>query len=162
VHWQNDYYLVSTDPVLLQIRRIHRFLSTKAYWCLGIPLAVVETAKNNSLCFGIYDQGGAEKPQIGYARVITDKATFGWICDVYIEEEHRGRGLSKWLMECVLNHPDLKNLRRVGLSTKSAHSLYEKFGFAVTQSPQNIMEIKKPNVYQEMNLKEFACDEKKP
>lgn len=137
-------FSINTDFSLLQFDRIHSFLSEKAYWSLGIPKDVVIKAAKGSICFGVYNE---KNIQVGYARVITDKATFGWLCDVYIEPEHRGKGLSKRLMKEVLAHPDLKGLRRIGLATKDAHQLYEQFGFEVSKTPQNFMEIKDNEIY---------------
>lgn len=144
--WKKQNFLVSTDKSLLQISKIHRFLSEEAYWCLDIPKDVVEKSIQTSLCFGLYE----DKNQIGYARIITDSATFAWLCDVYVEKSHRGRGLSKWLMECVMAHPDLKNLRRLCLATKDAHELYKQFGFEVTKTPGNWMEVKDNDLYKKM------------
>ena len=112
--WTKEHYLVSTDKSLLQVLRIHNFLSTKGYWCLDIPKEIVEKSIENSLCFGLYNTSDSNL-QIGYARIVSDRATFAWLCDVYIEEENRGHGLSKWLMDCVISHPYLKNLRRIWL-----------------------------------------------
>lgn len=145
--WLRDPFVVSTDKTRLQPSRIHHFLSTQAYWCLGIPKPVVEKAIDQSLCFGLYAHQNGEQLQIGFARIVTDKATFAWLCDVYIENDYRKKGLSKWLMECVMAHPDLKNLRRICLATKDAHSLYKNFGFKVTETPQNWMEIKDNDLY---------------
>jgi GNAT superfamily N-acetyltransferase len=144
--WKLDDFVLSTDKSLLQIPRIHAFLSTHGYWCLGIPQNVVEKAVSNSLCFGLYDLL-SEGQQVGYARVVSDKATFAWICDVYVEASYRGRGLSKWMMDCILKYPDLQNLRRVLLGTQDAHGLYKKFGFEVPEKPQNFMEIKDNDIY---------------
>ena len=144
MEWQHGPYRISTDKGLLQLARIHRFLSEEAYWCLGVPAALVERAMINSLCFGVYAADGV---QIGYARVVSDYATFAWLCDVYIEQDYRGQGLSKKLMECVLAHPDLQGLRRLCLATKDAHTLYEKYGFKPTETPQNWLEIKDNDIY---------------
>jgi GNAT superfamily N-acetyltransferase len=138
-------YFVSDRRELLQLSRVHAFLSSKAYWCLGIPLETVERACAHSLCFGVYVDGSNE--QVGFARVVTDEATFAWICDVYIEETARGRGLSKKLMQAVMSHPKLQGLRRICLGTHDAHELYKQFGFYVTKSPQNWMEIKEDQIY---------------
>ena len=145
--WQNGVYTISTDKSLLQVNRIHQFLSQEAYWCLDVPLSTVEQAILGSLCFGLYDESKNEKLQIGYARIISDRATFAWLCDVYIEKNYRNQGLSKWLMECVMSHPDLKGLRRICLATKDAHKLYEKYGFEVTKTPGNWLEIKDNDLY---------------
>jgi len=146
MNWKRDNFDISTDKSLLQIDRIHKFLSQEAYWCLGVPKTVVVKAIEGSLCFGVYDRSGGIT-QIGYARLVTDKATFAWLCDVYIENEYRGTGLSKWLMECVLAHPELQGLRRICLATKDAHKLYEQYGFEITKTPGNWLEIKDNDIY---------------
>lgn len=135
-------YLVTTDPSRLDIRRIHGFL-TGSYWAEGIPREVVERSIANSLNFGLYD--GQE--QVGFARVVTDRATFAWIADVYVEEGHRGQGLGKLLMRAVMAHPDLQGLRRWMLGTRDAHGLYRQFGFAELAHPGNWMDRHDPDVY---------------
>jgi len=142
---QNDSedYFISTDLALLQINTIHRFLRT-AYWCEGIPLEIVERAIENSLCFGAYKNTGE---QVGFARVVTDYATFAYLADVFILEAHRGQGLSKRLMQAIMSHPDLQGLRRWTLATRDAHELYRKFGFDTPRNPQNLMEITRPGLY---------------
>jgi GNAT superfamily N-acetyltransferase len=147
VSWQKNNFVITTDKSELQIHRIHRFLSEEAYWCLGIPEKVVRKAIDGSHCFGLFDYSKEQKPQVGFARIVTDQATFAWVCDVYIENEYRGQGLSKWLVECFLRHPDLQSLRRICLATKDAHKLYEKYGFEVTQSPANWLEIKNNEIH---------------
>lgn len=137
-----DGYEISDDKNQLQLSSIHKMLKG-AYWCKGIPEKTVAAAIETSLCFGVYNEG----IQVGYARVVTDSATFAWICDVVVDENHRGRGLSKELMRAILKHPSLKGLRRICLATKDAHKLYEQFGFKVTESPQNWMEIKDNDIY---------------
>ena len=116
---------MSTDPARLSVDAIHGYLA-ESYWAAGIPRAIVERSLRLSLNFGVYR--GQEL--VGFARVVTDLATFGYIGDVFVIEAHRGRGLSKWLMECIVDHPDLKDLRRWHLVTRDAHGLYAKFGFA--------------------------------
>jgi N-acetylglutamate synthase-like GNAT family acetyltransferase len=135
-------YDITCDRARLDIDAIHGFLS-QAYWSTGIPRAVVERAIDNSLCFGVFHQG----QQVGLARVITDKATFAYLADVYILPEHRGKGLSRRLMERVIQHPDLQGLRRFLLATRDAHELYAKFGFKPLAAPDRIMEIHNPMVY---------------
>ena len=147
MQWKKDTFILSTDQTLLQVDRIHRFLSQEAYWCLNIPLEVVKKSIRNSLCFGLYSTSKSEPLQIGYARIISDFATFAWLCDVYVEKDWRGKALSKWMMECLISHPDLKGLRRICLATKDAHSLYLKYGFEVTKTPENWMEIKDNDIY---------------
>jgi GNAT superfamily N-acetyltransferase len=118
-------YTISTDRSRLDVDRIHRFLSTEAYWSPGVSREVVERSIENSVCFGVYQ--GDE--QVGFARVVTDRATFGWIADVYIEAGHRGRELGKRLVAEILGHPELQGLRRWMLGTADAHALYRRFGF---------------------------------
>ncbi len=140
-------FQISADKSLLQIDRIHAFLSTKAYWCLGIPRETIAKAIDNSICFGAYDDNGLTSVQVGFARVVTDSATFAWICDVYVEESARGNGLAKTLMAAVMAHPQLQGLRRICLGTHDAHELYKQFGFYVTRTPENFMEIKDDKIY---------------
>ncbi len=135
--WQKDEYYISTDITKLDVGMIHHFLYTTAYWAVGRPMSVVRKSIENSLCFGLYEG----ETQVGFARVVTDYATFGWMCDVFILPSHRGRGLGKWLVECMVAHPDVKDLRRILLSSRDAHGLYEKFGgFHSLHYPANWME----------------------
>ena len=124
---RDDGYTISTDSARLDLEGMRMFLE-RAYWSEGIPRDILERAIANSVPFGLYDAHG----QVGFARVITDLATFAYLADVYVLEAHRGRGLSKWLMECVLAHPDLQGFRRWVLLTRDAHGLYRQFGFKVT------------------------------
>jgi GNAT superfamily N-acetyltransferase len=137
-------YEISTDPQRLDVDVIHNFLAKESYWAPGIPRHIVERAIHNSLSFGIY--AGAE--QVGYARVITDKTTFAYLADVFIVDAHRGKGLSKWLMRCIVRHEDLQGLRRFLLFTSDAHGLYRQFGFKEAESPSRIMEIVRRDIYQ--------------
>ncbi len=150
MQWKKETFILSTDKTLLQIDRIHRFLSQEAYWSFNIPLDVLKKSIENSLCFGLYSQSENEALQIGYARIISDFATFAWLCDVYVEKDWRGKSLSKWIMECLVSHPDMKGLRRFCLATKDAHSLYSKYGFEITKTPENWMEIKDNNIYKKL------------
>ena len=138
-------YLISTDPAKLQPERVHAFLKT-AYWSPGIPLAVVKKALSSSLCFGLYHRG----EQVGLSRVVTDYSTFAYLCDVYVLEAHRGKGLGQWLVECVMTHPELQNLRRFLLATRDAHGIYANFGFTGLKSVERMMERHDPDVYQRM------------
>jgi GNAT superfamily N-acetyltransferase len=140
--YHRDNFTLSTDPARLDVDAIHAFLTT-AYWSPGIPREIVARAIQHSLCFGVYD--GAR--QIGFARVITDRATYAYLADVFIIEEYRGRGLSKWLIAGILAHPDLQDLRRWGLATRDAHGLYRQFGFTELAAPERWMEIAKPDIY---------------
>src|SRR5262249_20233372 len=136
-------YEISADPRRLDLDLIHRFLSEDAYWSPGIPRATVERAIANSLCFGIYDAGA----QVGFARVITDRATYAYLADVFVLPAHRGNGLSKLLLQSIVAHPELQGLRRWTLATRDAHSLYAKFGFTPIAKPDRLMERHDPDVY---------------
>ena len=140
--WHRDGFTISADPARLDLDVIHGFLSG-SYWAPGIPREVVARSIEHSLCFGIYQEAG----QVGFARVITDRATFGYLGDVFVLESHRGRGLSKWLMECIHAHPELQDFRRWVLLTRDAHGLYAQHGWKPIASPKRYMERWTPNVY---------------
>jgi GNAT superfamily N-acetyltransferase len=131
-------YLFSDDKAKLQIEVVYQYLSKESYWAQNIPLAIVQAAIEGSCCFGVYKND----IQIGFARVISDKATFGYLADVFILPEHRGKGLSKELMRMIMDAPYLQGLRRVMLATKDAQGLYTQFGFNALATPERIMEIK--------------------
>ena len=137
-------YAISCDPALLNLEVIHGFIA-QSYWAEGIPKPLVERMISNSLCWGVYHAG----VQIGFARVITDKATFAYLADVFILPEHRGKGLSKALVAVILAHPDLQGLRRWMLVTMDAQGLYEQFGFKVVSQPERHMEIHRLGMYLE-------------
>lgn len=137
-------YRVSTDPALLDLDLIHAQLAS-SYWAEGIPRAIVEKSVRNSLCFGAYEVSSGK--QVGFARVVSDFATFAYIGDVFVVPEHRGRGVSKFLMKCLMAHPELQGLRRMCLGTRDAHSLYQRFGFKASAQPENWLEIRIPNIY---------------
>jgi GNAT superfamily N-acetyltransferase len=145
---QTNGFIISDSKSILQLDRIHNFLSKEAYWCLGIPKAILARAIESSLCFGVYEE--KTDIQIGFARIVTDKATFAWLCDVYIEPDFRRKGLSKRLMEAIKLHPELQNLRRFCLTTKDAHGLYEGFGFQISKTPTFWMEIKDNEIYKKL------------
>ena len=136
-------YEISTDKVRLDVKVVFRFLSEESYWSRGIPRDVVERSIENSLCFGVY----CGDAQVGFARIVTDRATFALVADVFILEAHRGQGLSTWLMHEVMAHPDLQGLRRFLLLTSDAHSLYAKFGFTELGNARRFMEVLDPDVY---------------
>ncbi len=137
-------YTISTDKTRLDLIMIHQFLSQEAYWSPNIPLELVQKAIDNSLCFGIY----ADNQQVGFARVISDYATFGYLSDVFVLPEHRGKGLSKELMTYIMAYPTLQGLRRWMLITRDAHGLYSQFGFQpTTENPENTMFIKPFTTY---------------
>jgi GNAT superfamily N-acetyltransferase len=128
-------YEISTDRERLDVDYIHAFLTT-SYWSPDIPRETVAKAIAGSLCFGLYDPEGAPA---GFARVVTDRATFAYLADVFVDDRHRGRGLGVWLVETVLAHPDLQGLRRWMLATADAHALYARFGFAALEQPERYM-----------------------
>jgi hypothetical protein len=154
VEYRRGEFLISTGRGRLQVDVVHGFL-TSSYWAKGISREVVERSLDHSLCFGIYDESPGlakdakhEAPaQVGFARVVSDFATVAYLGDVFVLESHRGRGLSKWLMECIVQHPALQNLRRWILLTRDAHGLYSQFGFAPLKAPESYMELHRPNVY---------------
>jgi GNAT superfamily N-acetyltransferase len=137
-------YTLSDDPQRLDLEAIHAYLHG-AYWCAGIPLETVKRAVGGSLCIGAYDEAGA---QIGLVRLISDYATYCYVCDVYVLEKHRGRGVSKAMMAMAMAHPKLKGLRRWSLVTKDAHGLYERFGFVSPAQPERYLELTDPDIYQ--------------
>lgn len=140
--YQRDGYTICTDPARLDIPRVHALLTRYSYWAQNRTLEVVEHSIQNSLNFGIYKDG----EQVGFARLVTDYATFAWLCDVIILPEHREHGLGKWLVECIINHPDIKPIRRLLLATRDAHGLYSKYGgFQPLANPERWMEKFNPN-----------------
>jgi GNAT superfamily N-acetyltransferase len=143
-----DRFFVSTDQAALEMDVIHGFLST-CYWSPGIPRTTLERAIRNSLCFGVFDRQASARPaQIGFGRVISDFATYAYLCDVFVLPTHRGLGASKLLMREILAHPDLQGLRRFALLTRDAHRLYEQFGFKPrTDGGKAVLEIHAPDVY---------------
>jgi GNAT superfamily N-acetyltransferase len=131
--YHRDGYTISTDKTRLDVSLIHGFLSHSSYWAQGRPLTVVQKSIEHSLCFGVY----SDTQQVGFARVVTDYATFAWLCDVFVLESYRGQDLGKWLVECVVAHPELKDLRLFILSTRDAHELYRRYGgFQNLQAPE--------------------------
>jgi GNAT superfamily N-acetyltransferase len=143
ISWSRGNFEVSTDRLRLDVVLVHNFLAN-SYWAQHIPLETVRRSIDYSLCFGIYKAG----QQVGFARVITDYATYAYLADVFVLEAHRGQGLSRWLMECIADHPELQGLRRWALVTRDAHDLYKKFGFEELRSPQRWMERHDPDVYE--------------
>jgi GNAT superfamily N-acetyltransferase len=140
--WERGEYLITTDRSRLDVPLIHNFLSKESYWAVGRSVEVVKRTIDNSLCFGVYK----ETEQVGFARVVTDFATFAWLADVFVVPEHRGQGLAKWLMEVILAHPDLQGFRRWVLATKDAQSLYAQFGFIPLHRPERWMERPDPKM----------------
>ena len=140
--WQQGEYLISTDKDRLDFTTIHDFLSLRSYWAEGRSLEVVKSSIANSVAFGLFK----DNQQIGFARVVTDYATFAWLADVFVLDEFRGRGLGKWLIAVILAHPDLQGFRRWVLSTKDAHNLYRNFGFMELKRPERWMERPDPQM----------------
>ncbi len=137
MEWQREQYTISTEKTRLDVAMIHHFLYTSAHWAAGRPMSVVRKSIENSLCFGLFDG----QQQIGFARLVTDSATVGWICDMFILPEQRSKGLGRWLVECMMDHPDVKDLRRILLNTRDAHNLYTKYaGFRPLLSPESWLE----------------------
>lgn len=140
--WVRGQFVISTDRARLDLDAVHQYIST-SYWAAGMPRAVLDRAVENSLNFGVYDG----QRQVGFARAITDRATYAYLSDVFVIDGYRGQGLAKWLMECVLAHPDLQGLRRFALFTRDAQGLYERYGFAPPRGASAYMERWTPNVY---------------
>ena len=139
---RRERFRITTDVQEMDLDAVHAYL-TRSYWAEGISKNLVARSIEGSLCFGLLD--GSR--QIGFARVVSDGATFAWLCDVYVLEEHQGRGLGTWMMRELMMHPDLQGLRRWGLVTRDAHGLYEKVGFAAPANPAGLMEIARPGMY---------------
>ena len=140
--WRRDEFVISTDRAKLDIDLVHAYLAS-SYWASGMPRSTLERAVENSLTFGIY----RDDEQVGFARVIADLATYAYLSDVFVVDAFRGRGLSKWLMECILAHPDLQELRRFALFTRDAQGLYERYGFGPARGKSTYLERWEPNVY---------------
>lgn len=136
---------ITTDPDRIDVRAVHDFLSLESSWAQGISLERVQRALSNSLCFAAIEND----QQIGFARVITDRATYAYLCDVYVRTDQRGRGISRLLMDAVMAHPDLQGLRRFMLATSTARGLYEKYGWTSPVMPQSLMERYFPDIYQQ-------------
>jgi GNAT superfamily N-acetyltransferase len=135
-HWERDEYKISTDKARLNVDFIHRFLTNDSYWAQGRSVEMVQRSIENSLNFGVFKHD----QQIGFARVVTDYATFAWLADVFIVDEHRGNGLGVWLIEVITSHPQLQGFRRWLLATRDAHELYRRFGFEEVVEPKRWME----------------------
>ncbi len=137
-------FMVTTDLSRMDMNVVYGYFS-RAYWCEGLPRETLERAMQNSLCFGVLE---GEK-QVGFARVVSDRTTFAYVCDVFVLESHQGRGLGTWLMQCVVRHPELQGLRRWHLTTRDAHSLYRKVGFTLLSKPERHMEVFTPDIYKQ-------------
>ncbi|HPG40179.1 MAG TPA: GNAT family N-acetyltransferase [bacterium] len=142
IAFKKDNFLITTDPALLQVKIIHNYLANESYWAQDRPMAVVEKSLRNSLCFGVY----THNKQIGLARVVTDYAVFAYIMDLFIVKDYQGRGLGKWLMSCIMSHPDLQDVTVWALRTRDAHGLYEKYDFTKITNPESWMTLVKRNL----------------
>jgi GNAT superfamily N-acetyltransferase len=142
MEWTKDDYIITTDKSLIDVNYVHWFL-TNSYWAEGIPFKTVQSSIDGSLCFSVVYLNH----QVGFARVITDEATFAYLADVFVDENFRGRGLSKWLIQTILSYPGLQGLRRFMLATRDAHGLYEQFGFQALDHVDRWMHIRNPDVY---------------
>jgi GNAT superfamily N-acetyltransferase len=142
---EKDGYTISNDPSKIEVETVHAYLSTQSYWAQHIPFSVVKTSIENSFCFGLFFEG----KQVGFARLITDKATFAYLADVFILPGHRGKGLSKWLLQHMQALPELQGLRRWLLGTKDAHGLYEQLGWThfTDEQTKRFMQLYNPEVY---------------
>jgi len=144
MEWTKDDFIITTDKNRIDVTYVHWFLS-HSYWAEAIPIETVQRSVDGSMCFSVIYLNH----QVGFARMITDNATFGYLADVFIDENFRGRGLSKWLLEVILNHPDLQDLRRLMLATRDAHELYSQFGFTQLTNTDRWMHIHNPDVYKQ-------------
>jgi len=142
MQWSHNEYTITDEHAALDMALIHDYLRG-SYWAKGIPREIVTRAVENSLCFGLFHNG----KQIGFGRVVTDRATFAYLADVFVIDSYRGRGLGKWLISCVLEHPELQGLRRWLLATLDAHGLYRQYGFVPLLNPDRFMEINPPDIY---------------
>lgn len=153
IAWTQGEYIVSTDVTKISLDVVHDFLANESAWAKNIPRPTVECAIKHSLCFSLLMRGNEGDKQIGFARVITDRATVAYLGDVFVLAAHRHKGLARWLMACVLSHPELQGLRRWILLTSDAHGLYEKFDFTNITATNKWMEKFVPNIYKKYKLK---------
>lgn len=143
MEYMKEHYRISTDRAIINVELVHNYLCHHSYWAEGIPVHVVQKSIENSLCFAVYN----DEEQVGFARVISDFATYAYIADLFVVPEERGKGLSKWLMQVIMDHPELQGLRRFVLATKDAHGLYAQFGFTAYSNPDRLMTISNPDIY---------------
>jgi GNAT superfamily N-acetyltransferase len=143
-------YLITTDKTKMSVPSIHKWLAEESYWCKNVPMHIVRQSFDHSYCVGALHNG----QQIGFARLITDYSTFGYLADVYVIKEHRGKGVSKAMLELLLNIDWVKNLRGIRLMTSDAHELYAQFGFTGPKHPDKMMEISRPNIYEQSSQNE--------
>jgi len=146
----NDQFFISTDKSIIDIDTVHHYLCNESYWAKNISLTIVKKTIEGSFCFGVYKKEGTAIIQVGFARVITDKATFGYLADVFILNAYRKKGLGKWMMSTIMGHPELQTLRGWMLSTKDAHALYEQFGFKLLDRSERLMRLSLLDAYPEI------------
>lgn len=137
--YQRQNFLISTEISEIDVKMVHQFLANESYWVPGIGMEKVECLLEHALCFGVYDCSQDDQMQVGFARVITDYASFAYIADLFILSEFRGQGLGKWLVSCILAHPKLQDLRKWMLHTRDAHGLYRAFGFRLNADKDTLM-----------------------
>ncbi len=147
---ESPNFRLATDVGEMNLKTIHTFLSN-SYWAPGIPLETIRRSMENSLCFGVF----CDERQVAFARVVTDRATFAYLCDVFVVEDFQFQGVGKWLMQQIMAHRDLQGLRRFCLATRDAHTLYAQFGFQALAKPESMMEIIVPNIYQKIDAVEL-------
>jgi GNAT superfamily N-acetyltransferase len=143
MEWKQEEFTVSDCRENLDVELIYHFLNSLSYWAKDIPREVIVKSLDNSLCFGLFEGN----KQIGFGRVVTDCATFAYLADVFVVEEYRKKGLGKWLIECIVKHPQLQGLRRWMLATADAQELYHRYGFVSLSNPERFMEKHDPNIY---------------
>jgi GNAT superfamily N-acetyltransferase len=156
MEWNKDDYRITTDKEKIDVDYTHQLLA-KTYWAEGISKSIVEKSIQGSICFAVFHQ----QQQIGFARVISDEATFAYLADVFIDPAYRGKGLSRWMMEVIMAYPTLQGLRRFLLATRDAHGLYEKFGFEPITSTMPWMQVHKPTIYKELRFNDYKDEEEK-
>ncbi|HNG92862.1 MAG TPA: GNAT family N-acetyltransferase [Acidobacteriota bacterium] len=152
--WERSEYVISDDPARMDVAVVHGYL-TRSYWAAGVPLEIVRRSIEHSMVFGLFHG----ETQIGFARLVTDRTTFAYLADVFVLEAHRGKGLSKWLMEVIVGHPEVQGLRRWMLATRDAHGLYRQFGFTELPQPEVFMQRHHPDVYQQPAVEEESQSE---
>lgn len=146
MNWTKENFTISTDKTRLDVEYIHNFLKT-SYWAENVPIEIIRKSIDGAICFGLFDG----EQQVGFARVITDKATFAYLADVFVDEKVRGHKLGVWLIDVIMAHEDLQHLRRFMLATRDAHGLYEKFGFTKLNLPERWMQKANPNIYKKQD-----------
>jgi GNAT superfamily N-acetyltransferase len=151
LEYHREDFLISTDPLKVDLNMVHNYLAHESYWASGVLIEIVSRSIQHSLCYGVYKCSPTNEAQIGFARVISDFSTFAYLADVFILPAYQGQGLGKWLISCILAHPELENIRKWSLHTKDAHKLYQQFGFMVGSNPETYM-VYYPQRYRSIDL----------